>query len=66
MFDAGIDSPLGDLLGSVRSVVAGVEVDRLDPPTAARVVEDCAEAEKVLAALRVAATATLQNNGLPP
>ena len=61
MFDAGVESPLGDLLGSVRSVVAGFDMDRLDPPGAARVVEECAEMEKRLAALRVAATATLQN-----
>ena len=64
MLDAGVDSPLGDLLDSVRSVAAGVEVHRLDPPAAARVVEACAEAEKLLAALRVAATATLQNKAL--
>ena len=64
MFDAGVESPLGDLLGSVRSVVAGVEVGRLDAPTAARVVEECAEAERLLAALRVAATATLQHKAL--
>lgn len=44
MFDAGVESPLGEMLAVVRSLVAGVEVDDLEAPAAARVVEECAEA----------------------
>jgi hypothetical protein len=41
--------------------MAEVEFDGLDAPIAARLVEQCAEAERLLAALRVLATATLQD-----
>jgi hypothetical protein len=41
--------------------VAETEFDQLDAPSAARLVEECAEAERVLAAIRVLATATLEN-----
>jgi hypothetical protein len=51
MFDAGVESPLDELLDAIRSVVAEVEVDRLEAQEAARVVEQCAEAERLLAAL---------------
>ena len=50
MFDAGVDSPLDELLLWVRSVVGSVDVDELEVPVAARVVEQCAEAERLLAA----------------
>ncbi|HEV7687728.1 MAG TPA: DUF222 domain-containing protein, partial [Acidimicrobiia bacterium] len=58
MIDAGVD-PLDEVLASIRSVAAGVEVDGLEAQDAARVVERCAEAERLLAALRVIAAATL-------
>jgi hypothetical protein len=61
MFDTGVDSPLGELLGLVRSMVTGVDVAHLDAPEAARVVEECAEAERLFAALRVVAAGTLEN-----
>jgi Domain of unknown function (DUF222) len=64
MFDAGVGSPLDAVLASVRSMVAGVEVDGLEPREAALVVEQCAEAERLLAALRVLAAATLQDKAL--
>jgi len=64
MFDAGVDSPLGAVLGLIRSVVAGVEVDGLEPRDAALVVEECAEAERLLGALRVSAAATLSDEAL--
>src|SRR5947207_3021095 len=64
MIDAGVDGLLGGVLGSIRSVVAGVEVDGLDAVSAARLVEECAEAERLLAALRVLATASLQDKAL--
>jgi hypothetical protein len=66
MFDAGVESPLGELLASVRSVVAGVEVDQLEAHEAARIVEECAEAERLLAALRVVAAVTLEDKALWP
>src|SRR5258706_7158972 len=59
MFDVGVEGPLDAVLVSIRSVVAGVDLDGLDSLDAARVVERCAEAERLLAALRVLATATL-------
>ena len=59
MFEAGVESGLDGLLALVRSVVAEAEVDRLEVEGAARVVEQCAEAERLLAALRVLAAATL-------
>jgi len=49
------------VLGSIRSLVAGVEVDGLEVPVAARLVEQCAEGERLLAALRVLTTGTLQD-----
>jgi hypothetical protein len=49
MVDAGVESPLGELLALVRSVVGGVDVDVLEVPEAARLVEECAEAERLLA-----------------
>src|SRR3954470_6448635 len=61
---AGVESPLGALSALVRSMVSGVDVDGLDVPEAVRVVEDCAEAERLLAALRVMVTATLENNAV--
>ncbi|MCA1843049.1 MAG: 13E12 repeat family protein, partial [Actinobacteria bacterium] len=64
MFDAGVGSPLGELLPSVRSVVGGVDVDRLEVPGAVRLIEECAEAERLLAALRVVVTATLENKAV--
>jgi hypothetical protein len=64
MFDAGVESPLGELLASVRSVVAGVEVDELEAHEAARIVEECAEVERLLGALRVVAAATLEDKAL--
>jgi Domain of unknown function (DUF222) len=64
MFDAGAESPLSDVLNSIRSLVTGFEFDRLEAQDAARAVEDCAEAERLLAAFRVLATATLENKSL--
>jgi uncharacterized protein DUF222 len=63
MFGAGVD-PLGEVLAAVRSLVAGFEVDGLDAHEAAQVVEECAEAERLLAALRVLAAATLEDKAL--
>src|SRR5437588_12443595 len=64
MFEAGVESVLDGLLALVRSVVAEAEVERLEVEGAARVVEQCAEAERLLAALRVLAAATLQDKAL--
>ena len=64
MFDAGVDDPLGEVLFSIRSFAAGAEFDGLDAPVAARMVEDCAEAERLLAAVRVLAAASLQDKAL--
>jgi len=64
MFDAGVDGPLGTVLASVRSLVTGFEVDGLEAQEAARVVEQCAEAERLLAALRILAAATLEDKAL--
>jgi hypothetical protein len=63
MFDAGVD-PLGEVLAAVRSLVAGFEVDGLDAHEAALVVERCAEGERLLAALRALAAATLEDKSL--
>ena len=63
MFGAGVD-PLGEVLAAVRSLVAGFEVDGLAAHEAAHVVEQCAEAERLLAALRVLAAATLEDKAL--
>jgi hypothetical protein len=64
MFEPGAESPLDELAASIRSVVGGVDVEQLDVRVAVRVVEQCAEAERVLAALRVMVTATLANKTL--
>src|SRR5947208_16899973 len=64
MFDAGVDSLLDGFLPSLRRMVGEVEVDGLDAPSAARIVEQCAEAERLLAAVRVLAAATLQDKAL--
>ena len=63
MLDAGVD-PLGEVLAAIRSLVAGFEVDGLDAHEAAQVVERCAEGERLLAALRGLAAATLQDKAL--
>jgi Domain of unknown function (DUF222) len=60
----GVESPLGELLALVRSVVGGVDVDGLDVPEAVRLVEECAEAERLLAALRVVVTVSLENKAV--
>jgi hypothetical protein len=59
---AGVESPLGELLGLVRSVVGGIDVDGLEMSEAARLVEDCAE--RLLAALRILVTATLEHSAV--
>src|SRR5437588_6636264 len=64
MFGAGVESPLGELVAVVRSITAGVDVDGLDATDAAQVVEECAEAERLLAALRVFAAASLTDKAL--
>ena len=63
MFDAGVD-PLGEVLAAIRSLVAGFEVDGLAAHEAAQVVEQCAEAERLLGVLRVSAAATLEDKAL--
>jgi hypothetical protein len=63
MFDAGVDS-LGSVLAAIRSLVAGFEVDGLDALDAAQVVEQCAEGERLLGALRLLAAATLEDKAL--
>lgn len=64
MFDAGVDRPLDEVLASIRSLVAGFEFEGLEVQDAAQVVEQCAEGERLLAALRVLATATLDDKML--
>jgi hypothetical protein len=64
MFDAGVDGQLDEALGSLRSFLSEVDVDGLQAHEAARVVELCAEAERMLAALRVSAAATLRDKAL--
>jgi hypothetical protein len=64
MSTAGVDSLLGELLDRIRAVVPEIEVEGLEAPVAAQVVEQCAEAERLLAALRVMAAATLQDKAL--
>jgi hypothetical protein len=44
--------------------MAGTEFDQLDAAEAAHLVEVCAEAERLLAAMRILATATLENKTL--
>src|ERR671919_226494 len=63
MFDAGVD-PLDEVLAAVRSLVAGFEVNGLDAHEAAQVVEQCAEGERLLGALRVLAAETLEGKAL--
>jgi hypothetical protein len=64
MFGAGVDSPLGELLPLIRSVVSEVDVALLEVPEAAQLVEECAEAERLFAALRVVVAAGLENAGV--
>lgn len=64
MVEAGAETPLGELLGQIRSVVAEIDPEELDAIDAAQIVEQCAEAERLLAALRVLAAGTLQNKAL--
>ena len=64
MLTAGVTSPMGELLPFVRSAVSGVDVDALEVSEAARLVEECAEAERLLAALRVVVTTTLENKAV--
>ena len=64
MSTAGVDSSLGELLDRIRAVVPQVEVVGLEAPVAAEMVEQCAEAERLFAALRVLATATLEDKAL--
>jgi len=61
---AGVESPLGELLPLVRSVVGGVDVGQLEVPEAVRLVEECAEAERLFAALRLVVAATLENKAV--
>ena len=63
MFDNGVDQ-LGELVALVRSEVAGFDPQGLDATDAARVVECCSEAERLFAALRVVAAATLEDKAL--
>jgi uncharacterized protein YbjQ (UPF0145 family) len=64
MFDAGVEAPLEELLVSLRRMVGEVDVERLDATSAARIVEQCAEGERLLAALRVLTAATLEDKAL--
>src|SRR5688572_29315423 len=64
MFDAGVDSRLDEVFASIRHTVTEVDVEALEAPDAAWLVEQCAEAERLLAAMRVSATATLQDKAL--
>lgn len=63
MVGAGAAS-LGEVLASVRSLATGFEVSGLDAAEAAQVVEQCAEAERLLAFVRVTAAATLEDKAL--
>ena len=64
MSDAGVDSPIDQLLPLVRSVVSGIDVDDLDVAQAALVVEQCAEAERLIGALRVVVATTLESKAV--
>lgn len=64
MFDAGVGDELDELVTSIRSLVGGVEIESLAAHQAAHVVERYAEAERLLAALRVLATASLEDKAL--
>src|SRR5690348_13400356 len=59
MFDAGVESPLDEVVALIRRAAGEVDVEGLDVTLAARLVEQCAEAERLLGALRVILTATL-------
>jgi hypothetical protein len=61
MSAAGVDSPLSELLPLIRSVVGEVDVGQLEVPEAAQMVEECAEIERLFAALRVVVAAGLEN-----
>jgi hypothetical protein len=61
---AGVESPLGELVALVRSMVAEVDVGQFDALEAARVVEECAEAERLFAALRVLVASTLEDKAV--
>ena len=64
MIGAGVENSLGEVLAAVRSLVAGFDVDGLAAPEAAEVVEQCAEAERLLGVLRILAAATLEDKAL--
>jgi hypothetical protein len=61
MLDAGVGTPLDDVLPSIRRVADETDYQSLDASEAAQLVEQCAEAERLLAAMRIFATATLEN-----
>ena len=63
MFGAGVD-PLVEVLASVRSLVTGFEAGSLAAHEAAQVVEQCAEAERLLGVLRLMAATTLEDKAL--
>src|SRR5207237_7685988 len=50
-----------EVLARIRRVAGGVDIENLDVAVAARLVEQCAEAERLLAALRVMVTAPLKD-----
>ena len=64
MFDAGVDGPLSKLVSSACSLAAEFEGENLPAHEAARIVEQCAEAERLLAAIRVFAASTLEDKAL--
>src|SRR5689334_8074698 len=64
MFGAGVDTRIDERLELIRLVAGGVAVERLDVRAAAAVVEQCAEAERILAALPVTAGARLEGAAL--
>jgi hypothetical protein len=64
MFDAGVDGPLSKLVSSARSLAAEFEGENLQAHEAARLVEQCAEAERLLAAIRMFAASTLEDKAL--
>jgi hypothetical protein len=64
MVDVGVDRSLGAALELLGEVVRDLDVAALDAPTAAWVVEQCADAERLLGALRVRATATLKDKAI--
>ena len=64
MLETGVEGPLGEVLPLIRRVGGGVDVDGLVAQDAARLVEQCAEAERLLAAVRVLAAATLEDKAL--